>query len=95
MQNFSKKDLLLDSKNIYVSVTALISILGFVFWLSKVHSTTIQNEKELSAIRSYIREVDSKTSDKLNQMNLNMTMINRSLGSIEGKLEMIVEQKKL
>jgi hypothetical protein len=54
----------------------------------------MQNEKELSAIRLQIKEIDTKTSEKLHQMNLNMVLMNRSLGSIEGKLELIVKDNK-
>lgn len=88
------KDFLFDPKNVYVNITALITIIGFVFWLSNVHSITMQNEKELSAIRLQIKEIDTKTSEKLHQMNLNMVLMNRSLGSIEGKLELIVKDNK-
>lgn len=87
------KDFLIDPKNIYVNITALLTIIGFVFWLSNVHSITMQNEKELSSIRLQIKEIDTKTSEKLHQMNLNMVIMNRSLGSIEGKLELIVKGK--
>lgn len=93
MSNSSTRDLLLDPKNVYVNITALLTIIGFVFWLSNVHSITMQNEKELSSIRLQIKEIDTKTSEKLHQMNLNMVLMNRSLGSIEGKLELIVKDK--
>lgn len=87
-----RKRLMID-ENLYINVVAVGVIIGFSFWLSSVHATGQKNERDLATIKESIDAIQEQTSDKLDAMNVNMTAINRSLGSIEGQLKIISDKK--